>query len=199
MRNKLRSFLTALGIIIGVGGRDRDGRHRRRRQAMVEKSYAAMGSNLLVVMSGTTTAGGAHGGFGSMPTLTWDDLAAIQREVPSIQYAAPQLRTTAPIITEETNWTTSVTGTTPTTSWCAAGRPPSGATFGPSDIDGATKVVVMGQTVVDKLFGPGADPIGQMVRIRNIPFQVVGVLARKGQSRWVRTTTTACSSRRRRT
>ena len=117
-----------------------------------------------------------------MPTLTWDDLAAIQREVPSIQYAAPQLRTTAPIISEETNWTTSVTGTTPeyfvVRSWPTA----SGATFGPSDIDGATKVVVLGQTVVDKLFGPGADPVGQMVRIRNIPFQVVGVLARKGQS-----------------
>jgi alkylation response protein AidB-like acyl-CoA dehydrogenase len=71
-----------------------------------------MGSNLLVVMSGTTTAGGAHGGFGTQPTLTWDDMAAIQREVSSVQYVAPQLRTNAQVITEEQNWTTSVTGTT---------------------------------------------------------------------------------------
>jgi putative ABC transport system permease protein len=117
-----------------------------------------------------------------MPTLTWDDLAAIQREVPTVQYAAPQLRTTAQVITEEQNWTTSVTGTTSDYFFVRSWPTAAGATFGPSDIDGATKVVVMGQTVVDKLFGPGADVIGQMVRIRNIPFQVVGVLARKGQS-----------------
>ena len=96
MRNKLRSFLTALGIIIGVAAVIAMVAIGDGAKAMVEKSFAAMGSNLLIVMSGTTTAGGAHGGFGSMPTLTWDDLAAIQREVPSIQYAAPQLRTTAP-------------------------------------------------------------------------------------------------------
>jgi putative ABC transport system permease protein len=182
MRNKLRSFLTALGIIIGVAAVIAMVAIGDGAKSMVEKSYAAMGSNLLVVMSGTTTAGGAHGGFGSMPTLTWDDLAAIQREVPSIQYAAPQLRTTAQVITEEQNWTTSVTGTTSdyflVRTWPLA----SGATFGPSDIDGATKVVVLGQTVAEKLFGPSADVVGQMVRIRNIPFQVVGVLARKGQS-----------------
>jgi putative ABC transport system permease protein len=182
IRNKLRSFLTALGIIIGVAAVIAMVAIGDGAKAMVEKSYAAMGSNLLVVMSGTTTAGGAHGGFGSMPTLTWDDLAAIQREVPSIQYAAPQMRTTAQVITEETNWTTSVTGTTSDYFFVRSWPTASGATFGPSDIDGATKVVVLGQTVVDKLFGPGADPIGQMVRIRNIPFQVVGVLARKGQS-----------------
>ena len=182
MRNKLRSFLTTLGIIIGVGAVIAMVAIGDGAKAQVEKSFAAMGTNLLIVMSGTTTAGGAHGGFGSMPTLTWDDLAAIQREVPSVAYAAPQLRSTAQVITEEQNWTTSVTGTTPdyfvVRSWPIA----AGATFSQSDIDGATKVVVLGQTVVDKLFGPDADPVGQLVRIRNIPFQVVGVLARKGQS-----------------
>jgi putative ABC transport system permease protein len=182
MRNKLRSFLTALGIIIGVGAVIAMVAIGDGAKAMVEKSYSAMGSNLLVIMSGTTTAGGAHGGFGSMPTLTWDDLAAIQREVSSVRYAAPQLRSTSQIITEEQNWTTSVTGTTPdyfmVRSWPIA----AGANFSQSDIDGATKVVVMGQTVVERLFGPNSDPIGQMVRIRNIPFQIVGVLAKKGQS-----------------
>jgi putative ABC transport system permease protein len=182
MRNKLRSFLTALGIIIGVGAVIATVAIGDGAKAMVEQSFAAMGSNLLVVMSGTTTSGGAHGGFGSMPTITWDDLAAIQREVPTVQYAAPQLRTNAQVITEEQNWTTSVTGTTADYFFVRSWPTSSGATFGPSDIDGATKVVVMGQTVVDKLFGPSADAVGQMVRIRNIPFQVVGVLARKGQS-----------------
>ena len=103
MRNKLRSFLTALGIIIGVGAVIAMVAIGDGAKAMVEQSYAAMGSNLLVVMSGTTTAGGAHGGFGTQPTLTWDDLAAIQREVASVQYVAPQLRTTAQVITEEQN------------------------------------------------------------------------------------------------
>jgi putative ABC transport system permease protein len=182
LRNKLRSFLTALGIIIGVGAVIAMVAIGDGAKAMVEKSFAAMGSNLLVVMSGTTTAGGAHGGFGSMPTLTWDDLAAIQRELTSVEYAAPQLRSTAQIITEEQNWMTSVTGTTPDyfmiRSWPVA----SGAAFSAADVDGGNKVVVMGQTVVEKLFGPNADPVGQTVRIRNIPFQVVGVLSKKGQS-----------------
>ena len=101
MRNKLRSFLTALGIIIGVGAVIAMVAIGDGAKAMVEKSFSAMGSNLLIIMSGTTTAGGAHGGFGSMPTLTWDDMVAIQREVTSVQYVAPQLRSTAQLITEE--------------------------------------------------------------------------------------------------
>jgi putative ABC transport system permease protein len=182
MRNKLRSFLTALGIIIGVGAVIAMVAIGDGAKAMVEQSFASMGSNLLIVMSGSTTAGGAHGGFGSMPTLTWEDLAAIQREVSSVEYAAPQLRATAQVITEEQNWTTSVTGTTPDyfmiRSWPAA----MGALFSVADVEGGAKSIVLGQTVVDKLFGPNANPVGQSVRVRNIPFQIVGVLARKGQS-----------------
>jgi putative ABC transport system permease protein len=182
LRNKLRSFLTALGIIIGVGAVIAMVAIGDGAKAMVEQSYAAMGSNLLIVMSGTTTAGGARGGFGSMPTLTWDDLEAIQREINSVEYAAPQLRSPAPVITDEQNWTTSVTGTTPeyflVRSWPIA----TGSLFTQSDIDGATKVVVLGQTVVERLFGAGVNPVGETVRVRNIPFQVVGVLSRKGQS-----------------
>jgi putative ABC transport system permease protein len=182
MRNKLRSFLTALGIIIGVGAVIAMVAIGDGAKAMVEKSFSAMGSNLLIVMSGTTTSGGAHGGFGSMPTLTWEDLAAIQRELSAVEYAAPQLRGNAQVITEEQNWTTSVTGTTPDyfqiRSWPAA----HGALFSTADVEGGAKAIVLGQTVVDKLFGPNDDPVGQSVRVRNIPFQVVGVLVRKGQS-----------------
>ncbi len=182
MRNKLRSFLTALGIIIGVGAVIATVAIGDGAKSMVEQSFAAMGSNLLIIMSGTTTSGGAHGGFGSQPTLSWDDMAAIQREVTSVKYTAPQLRTNAQIINEEQNWTTSVTGTTPEyfliRSWTAS----SGSLISTADVDGATKTVVLGQTVVDKLYGPNVDPVGQSVRIKNVPFQVIGVLERKGQS-----------------
>ena len=158
MRNKLRSFLTALGIIIGVGAVIATVAIGDGAKSMVEQSFAAMGSNLLIIMSGTTTSGGAHGGFGSQPTLSWDDMAAIQREVTSVKYTAPQLRTNAQIINEEQNWTTSVTGTTPEyfliRTWAAA----AGALISTADVDGATKTVVLGQTVVDKLYGPNVDP-----------------------------------------
>ena len=181
-RNKLRSFLTTLGIIIGVAAVIAMVAIGEGAKKKVEDAFASMGSNLLIVMSGTTTSGGAHGGFGSQPTLSWDDLRSIQSEVPSVKYAAPILRVTAQVLSEDQNWTTSVTGTTPDyfaiRSWPVA----RGAGITPSDVESGTKNVVLGQTVVDKLFGENADPIGQSVRIKNIPFTVVGVLAKKGQS-----------------
>jgi putative ABC transport system permease protein len=182
LRNKLRSFLTTLGVVIGVAAviamvSIGEGAKKR-----VQDSFASMGADLLIVMSGTTTRGGAFGGFGSMPTLTWDDLRAIQTELTSVRTAAAQLRSTAQVMSDDQNWTTSITGTSPAffeiRSWPAA----SGALFGQSDVDGGTKVAVLGATVAEKLFGPGADPVGHVVRVKNIPFQVVGVLARKGQS-----------------
>jgi putative ABC transport system permease protein len=181
-RNKMRSFLTTLGIIIGVSAVISMVAIGEGAKAMVEQSFAAMGSNLLIVLPGSTTAGGQHGGFGSMPTLTWDDLRAIRTEVPSVKYAAPQLRTVAQLVSEDQNWSTSVYGTTPDyfaiRNWPIA----QGAPMTDSDAEGGAKVVFLGQTVVDKLFGPNADPVGQLVRIKNTPFQVQGVLAKKGQS-----------------
>ena len=181
-RNKLRSFLTTLGIIIGVAAVIAMVAIGEGAKSQVEQQFASMGSNLLVVMSGSTSSGGARGGFGSMPTLTWDDLKSIESELATVRYAAPNLRTNAQIISEEQNWTTGVTGTTPEffqiRSWALA----QGSMFSSSDIEGNTKVVLLGSTVVDKLFGAGSNPVGQRVRIRNIPFQVSGVLASKGQS-----------------
>ena len=182
LRNKLRSFLTALGIIIGVGAVIAMVAIGDGAKLMVEQSFSAMGSNLLIIMSGTTTSGGAHGGFGSQPTLTWDDMAAIQREVTSVRYTAPQLRSTAQVINEEQNWTTSITGTTPEYFLIRSWPVSSGTEISSADVDGATKSVVLGQTVVDKLYGPNVDPVGQSVRIKNVPFQIIGVLSRKGQS-----------------
>jgi putative ABC transport system permease protein len=182
LRNKMRSFLTTLGVIIGVGAVIAMVAIGEGAKARVAEAFSSMGSNILIVLSGSTTAGGARGGYGTMPTLTWDDLRAIRTEASAVRYATPRLRTNAPIISEDRNWATSVNGVSPDyfsiRDWAVA----SGSGLNPSDIVGGTKVVVLGQTVVENLFGATADPIGQSVRINKIPFQVVGVLARKGQS-----------------
>jgi len=182
LRNKLRSFLTALGIIIGVGAVIAMVAIGEGAKARVEEAFASMGTNLLIVLPGSTTAGGAHGGFGSMPTLSWDDLRAIQTEVPTVRYAAPQLRSNAQILSEDQNWSTQVSGTTPEYFGIRNWPMQRGAAMTQSDVDSSAKVVFLGQTVVDKLYGANADPVGQLVRIKNIPFQVAGVLAKKGQS-----------------
>jgi putative ABC transport system permease protein len=182
MRNKLRSFLTTLGIVIGVSAVIAMVAIGEGAKAKVEQSFASMGSNVLIVLPGSTSAGGSRGGFGSLPTLTWDDLRAIQTEVPTVQYVAAQLRTSAQVLFEDQNWTTSIYGTSPEYFAIRNWPVSSGAPMTASDAETGTKVVFLGQTVVEKLFGASADPVGQSVRIKNIPFDVAGVLARKGQS-----------------
>ncbi len=181
-RNKLRSFLTVLGIVIGVAAVIAMVAIGDGAKARVEQSFAAMGSAMLIVLPGTSTAGGAQGGFGSMPTLTWDDLRAIQGELSAVRRVAPGLKATAQVVADERNWVTLVYGTSPAyfeiRSWRAAG----GTVLAPSDVESAAKVVVLGRTVADELFGPAVDPVGRTVRLRNVPFQVIGVLAPKGQS-----------------
>ena len=183
-RNKMRSFLTTLGMVIGVSAVIAMVAIGDGAKARVEQAFASMGSNMLVVLPGSTSGGGAMGGFGTMPTLTWDDLRAIQTEVPTVRFAAPQLRSSAQVLSEDQNWTTSAYGTTPDffqiRSWGVA----RGEAFTESDVDGGTKVALLGQTVVDKLFGPSANPVGQVIRVKNVPFTVVGVLERKGQSQF---------------
>jgi putative ABC transport system permease protein len=182
LRTKMRSFLTALGIVIGVSAVIAMVAIGDGAKARVQQTFESMGANLLIILPGTSTAGGSHGGFGSQPTLTWDDLKAIQTEIPSVRYAAPALRSVSPVLAEELNWTTSVTGTTPEyfsiRTWPAA----QGALFTASDVDSSTKVAVLGKTVAEQLFGAGVNPVGFQIRIRNVPFQVVAVLAAKGQS-----------------
>ncbi len=183
-RNKMRSILTTLGIVIGVSAVIAMVAIGDGAKARVEQTFAAMGSNMLIILPGTSTAGGMRGGFGTMPTLTWDDLKAIQTGIPTVRWAAPLLRTVASVVSEEQNWTTTVHGTTPdyflVRSWPMA----HGSPLTQSDVDSGLKIAVLGQTVVDKLFGPTADPVGQVVRVKNVPFNVVGVLAKKGQSQF---------------
>jgi putative ABC transport system permease protein len=182
LRNKMRSFLTTLGIIIGVSAVIAMVAIGEGAKARVADAFASMGSNILIVLSGSTTAGGQRGGFGSMPTLTWDDLKAIRSEASAVRYATPQLRATAPVISEDQNWATSINGVSPEFFQIRDWAIRLGTNINQSDVEGGTKVVVLGQTVVENLFGPSADPVGQSVRIKKIPFQIVGVLARKGQS-----------------
>jgi putative ABC transport system permease protein len=182
LRSKTRSVLTALGIIIGVGAVIAMVAIGDGARASVQKVFDSMGTNLLIILPGSSNAGGARGGFGSQPTLTWDDLAAIRTELPAVRAAAPELRSNTQVFSDDQNWTTTVVGTTPdffdVRSWTLA----KGAAFTEPDNEAGAKVVVLGQTVVDNLYGAGANPVGQVVRINKTPFTVVGVTARKGQS-----------------
>jgi putative ABC transport system permease protein len=181
LRNKMRSFLTTLGIIIGVAAVIAMVAIGEGAKARVEETYSAMGSNLMIVLPGSTTSGGAFGGYGSLPTLTWDDLRSIQSDVPSVAHAAARLRSTAQIMAEGQNWSTSVSGTSDEYFSIRNWVVDRGQSLTSADIDAGSKVVVLGQTVVDQLFGD-ADPVGQTVRIKKIPFVVAGVLEKKGQS-----------------
>ncbi|HEY9856568.1 MAG TPA: ABC transporter permease [Stenomitos sp.] len=182
LRNKTRSFLTVLGIVIGVAAVIAMVGVGQGAKAQVEASYEAMGTNMLVIMPGSSMNGGVRGGSGSMPTLTWDDLQAIRQEIASVRYAVAQLRANAMVASANANWTTSVTGTAPDffamRNWSIG----AGSLFLDSDVTSGAKVAVLGQTVAEELFGSAEAAVGQPIRIRNVPFQVVGVLASKGQS-----------------
>jgi putative ABC transport system permease protein len=178
--NKLRSALTMLGIVIGVGAVIVMIAVGAGAQKRVEEQIRALGSNLLLVMPGATTAGGVRMGFGSASTLTEDDVAAINRELPNA-LAAPALRGSAQVIWGNANWSTQVYGITPqyldVRQWpLAAGR-----VFEPAELASAGKVCLIGATVARQLFGD-ADPVDQMIRIKRVPFMVIGVLETKGQS-----------------
>ena len=178
--NKLRSALTMLGIVIGVGAVIVMIAVGAGAQARVEEQIRALGSNLLLVMPGSTTAGGVRMGFGSGSTLTEDDVVAINREIPEA-LAAPALRGSAQVIWGNANWSTQIYGVTPeyldVRQWpLVAGR-----SFEPAEMAGAAKVALIGATVAKQLFG-AADPLDQSIRIKRVPFTIIGVLDTKGQS-----------------
>jgi putative ABC transport system permease protein len=178
--NKMRSALTMLGIIIGVGAvitMLAVGTGARQR---IGDQMASIGSNLIMVVPGATTAGGVRMGSGTQPTLSLGDADAIQRECPAVLYVAPILSGVAQVIYSSQNWSTGITGTTTNMlsvrDWqLTAGRP-----FTDEEIRSAAKVCLLGQTVIDNLFG-GIEPLGQVIRIKNVPFSVIGVLSAKGQ------------------
>ena len=182
LRNKTRSFLTMLGVIIGVASVISMVAVGEGAKAKVEGVFASMGTNLLIVLSGSTSSRGVMGGFGSMPTLTWDDLTAIKKEARAVRYAAPVLSSRVTILSDDANWMTTVTGTTPEYFEIRAWKVARGSSFESSDVDSGSETVVLGQTVVDRLFGGSVEPLGRTVRISGVPFIVIGVLQSKGQS-----------------
>jgi putative ABC transport system permease protein len=180
-RNKMRSFLTGLGIIIGVAAVICMVSIGEGAKSRIRTQIEATGTNVVLLFSGSSSSGGMRGGMGSQPTITWDDLRAVQTEVPTVRAAAPLSRTGTQAISEAATWTTTVYGTTPEYFPIRNWMVERGSGLTASDQAGAAKNAVIGQTVAEKLFGVGVDPIGQVVRIRNAPYIVVGVLAKKGQ------------------
>jgi putative ABC transport system permease protein len=180
-RNKMRSTLTMLGIIIGVAAVIAMVALGQGAQEQVQQRIAAMGSNLLFVGAGTVNKGGVHLGMGQTKTLVYDDVTAILRESPAVAAAAPGDQSSAQIVYGNDNWYTRVTGTEPQYFDIRDWPFQSGAPFTPDDVQSAANVAVIGDTVRKNLFGV-ADPIGQTIRINNLPFRVVGLLIPKGSS-----------------
>ncbi|WP_415907169.1 ABC transporter permease [Oleiharenicola sp. Vm1] len=178
-RNLLRSVLTALGIIIGVGAVIAMVSIGNGAKSQVEGQIASLGQNIISVFPGNFTQGGVRGGFGSASTLTVEDAMAIRNEVAGVANLSPDMRDRSQILANGQNWSTTVQGEDVSYLDIRLWNVAEGTMFGDSDVRSGAKVCVIGKTVADQLF-QGDDPIGQTLRIRNIPFKVVGVLAPKG-------------------
>ena len=180
-RNKMRSFLTMLGIIIGVGAVIAMLAIGQGAEFSVEQQINALGTNVLIILPGTQQTGGIRVGAGSVTTLTEDDALAISKECPAVSLVSPGTRSGGQIIAGNMNWATSIEGTgadyLDIRKWSIA----YGDFYTDQDIKSASKVCVLGKTVVDNLF-PDGSAVGQNIRIRNVPFKVIGALQKKGQN-----------------
>lgn len=179
--NKMRSVLTSLGIIIGVAAvivmlAVGEGSKKK-----IEDQMASMGSNLLMIRSGSVTSGGARAGFGAQPTLTLNDAYAIEKNSQYVTQVAPSVGGTAQIVYGNQNWSTQATGTTPALFYIRSWEVIEGSIFSDDEVRQSASVAILGQTVVENLFGV-VDPVGKTIRINNIPFRVGGVLKAMGQS-----------------
>ena len=179
LRNLLRTILTALGIIIGVAAVIATVSIGNGAKAQIEASIASLGQNIILVFPGNFTAGGVRGGFGTASSLTVEDAMAIRNEITGIAAISPEMRDRSQVLANGLNWNTQVNGEDvcylEIRLWSIA----SGTMFTEADVRGAAKVCVIGKTVATQLF-QGADPIGETLRIRNLPFKVVGLLDSKG-------------------
>lgn len=180
-KSRMRSLLTALGIIIGVAAvvvmvAIGDGA-----QIQVEQQIASLGSNMIIVFPGSITSGGIRMGAGSINRFTMEDVDKIRNEATLVKAVSPIVRSGGQVIGGVGNWSTQILGVAPNyldiRDWSLS----SGDFFTDKDMISRAKVAVLGQTVVTQLF-PDVDPIGQQIRIRNVPFKVIGVLSAKGQS-----------------
>jgi putative ABC transport system permease protein len=180
-RNKMRSFLTALGIIIGVGAVIAMVSIGEGAKRGIESRFAAMGTNLLFVSPGSQNQRGVHGGWGSMTTLKEDDALAIARDCPAVLYVSPSVSARAQTVYGNKNWNTSISGTGEHYPEVRNWEVEFGSYFDEGMVKSAAKVCVLGADVKTNLF-EGEDPIGKVVRIKKIPFKVLGVLKKRGES-----------------
>jgi putative ABC transport system permease protein len=180
-RNKMRSFLTMLGIIIGVSAVIAMLAIGEGAEFSVREQISALGTNVLIVFPGSQQQGGIRMGAGTMTTLTEDDAAAIQKECPAVAFMSPGARAGGQVIVGNLNWATGIEGTGADYLEIRKWSVEYGDFYSDQDVKAASKVCVIGKTVADNLF-PESSPVGQNVRIRNVPFRVSGVLAKKGQN-----------------
>ncbi len=178
-RNRMRSALTVLGIVIGVAAVIATLAIGQGARAAVQAQISSLGANVMTIMPGTVTAGGARMGMGGVTTLTPEDAEAIQRECSAVAALSPQVRRGAQIVFGNQNWSTTVQGVAPAYLDIRQWATQDGAMFTDSDVRGAAKVCVLGTKVRDQLFGTDS-PVGQTVRIKDMPFRVVGLLTSKG-------------------
>ena len=183
-RNPLRSALTTLGIVIGVAAVIAMVSVGRGAESAVQAQIDSLGTNLLMVVPGATTAAGVRSGWGGVSTLTAADAEALAEAVPGLAAVTYFRREVAQVVAGEKNWATAVQGTPPSyfdvRPWAVA----SGTGYDARDEAAANRVALLGRTVVDQVFGPGQDPVGATIRIRDVPFRVVGVLESVGQTMW---------------
>jgi len=180
-RNKMRSFLTALGIIIGVGAVIAMVSIGEGAKRGIESRFAAMGTNLLFVSPGSQNARGVHGGWGSVQTLKEEDAAAIGQECPAVMYISPSVSARAQTVYGNKNWNTSISGTGARYPEVRNWDVEFGAYFDDNMVKSAAKVCILGADVKTNLF-EDEDPVGKVIRIKKIPFKVLGVLKKRGES-----------------
>ena len=183
--NKLRSILTMLGIIIGVGAVITMIAVGGGAQARVEEQIRSLGSNVMIVLPGSSTSGGLRLGFGAAQTLTEDDARAIAIEVEQVAFAAPRSNTSGQLVLGNTNWSTQIQGVTPDFFEAREWKLAAGRHFEPPELTGSAKVAIIGQSAARQLFGESTPPeaiVDQQIRVRKVPMTVVGVLEKKGQS-----------------
>jgi putative ABC transport system permease protein len=178
-RNKMRSVLTMLGIIIGVGSVIAAVSITSGATKQVEDRVASLGQNVVTVFSGNFTSGAMRGGWGSAPTLTTGDSEAILQNVPNVVAVSPEVRDRAQVLANGLNWNTQVIGESPDYPQIRNWNIAKGSMFSEQDVRSIAKIAVIGKTVADQLY-PNENPVGQTIRIRNIPFKIVGLLESKG-------------------
>jgi putative ABC transport system permease protein len=178
-RNKMRSSLTALGIIIGVASVVTMVAVGNGAQARITSQVSALGQNLLTVFAGSKRSGGVSSGLGSASTITLADADAIAREVTDVAAVSPEVSTSAQAIANGRNWSTSIVGESPDYLKIRDWKLAAGSMFTEREVRSAAKVAVIGSKTANELFGP-LDPVGQTVRVKNIPFVIIGLLESKG-------------------